>query len=282
MLQRCLDSIPIRDDLQIVIVDDNSDASIVDFNNFPGSGRDNIEIVFSNGKTGKGPGYARNIGLSKAKGKWIIFADADDYFMDSFSALLDKYQQSSKDVIFFKCVRQNEDGQINDYSLINDAINDALINGNTDVIVYGVPCPVAKFIKHEFILQNKIKYQEITGGDDILFSMQIGVHLKELLIVDDYLYCVVDRTGSLTRNTNWRIFYSYSKACCDAYRMLQKVNKEKLAIGWIISWWGRLWAESNLYAIALIPKIVTTVGIRKSYTVIRKGRLVGAWNWRYA
>ena len=36
LLQRCLDSIPKRDDLHIIVVDDNSDSKIVDFDRFPG------------------------------------------------------------------------------------------------------------------------------------------------------------------------------------------------------------------------------------------------------
>ena len=78
LLQRCLDSIPIRVDIQIIIVDDFSDSTIVDFNNFPGSNRLNVEIYLT--KEGKGAGYARNVGLTKAKGKWILFADSDDFF----------------------------------------------------------------------------------------------------------------------------------------------------------------------------------------------------------
>ena len=31
LLQKCLDSIPRRDDVQIIVVDDNSDADKVDF-----------------------------------------------------------------------------------------------------------------------------------------------------------------------------------------------------------------------------------------------------------
>ena len=35
LLQRCLDSIPNREDVQIIVVDDNSDPNIVDFDKFP-------------------------------------------------------------------------------------------------------------------------------------------------------------------------------------------------------------------------------------------------------
>ena len=34
LLQYCLDSIPVRDDVQVIVVDDNSDADKVDFEHF--------------------------------------------------------------------------------------------------------------------------------------------------------------------------------------------------------------------------------------------------------
>ena len=73
LLQRCIDSIPARDDVQIIIVDDNSDPNIVDFDNFPGKNNPQVEIYLT--KEGKGAGYARNVGLDHAKGKWLLFAD---------------------------------------------------------------------------------------------------------------------------------------------------------------------------------------------------------------
>lgn len=77
LLQRCLDSIPPRDDVQIIVVDDNSSPDIVDFAHFPGRDRTDVEILFT--KEGGGAGYARNCGLAGAKGKWLVFADADDF-----------------------------------------------------------------------------------------------------------------------------------------------------------------------------------------------------------
>ena len=47
LLQRCLDSIPLRDDIQIIIVDDNSSPDKVDFNNFPGLDRDDTEVYLT-------------------------------------------------------------------------------------------------------------------------------------------------------------------------------------------------------------------------------------------
>ena len=47
LLQRCLDSIPNREDVQIIVVDDNSDPNIVDFDKFPGLNRSHFEVNFT-------------------------------------------------------------------------------------------------------------------------------------------------------------------------------------------------------------------------------------------
>ena len=93
LLQRCLDSIPMRDDLQIIIVDDNSDPKKVDFGNFPGLNDARCHVIFT--KEGKGAGYARNIALNIAASKWVLFADADDFYStDILNEFLDKYKNS--------------------------------------------------------------------------------------------------------------------------------------------------------------------------------------------
>lgn len=98
LLQHCIDSIPRRDDVQIIVVDDNSDPEKVDFDNFPGKDDPHVELYFT--KEGKGAGYARNVGLEHAKGKWLLFADADDYFLEDLNRLMNDYLNSHSDIIF--------------------------------------------------------------------------------------------------------------------------------------------------------------------------------------
>ena len=47
LLQRCLDSIPRREDIQIIVVDDNSDLDKVDFDHFPGISEPCVEVYFT-------------------------------------------------------------------------------------------------------------------------------------------------------------------------------------------------------------------------------------------
>ena len=116
LLQRCLDSIPQRNDLHIIVVDDNSDIDKVDFGNFPGLNRNDVEVIFT--KEGKGAGYARNIGLAHTDSEKVIFADADDYFNYCLSDILDEYKEDETDIVFFN--RLNVDSFYYTYSSKRD------------------------------------------------------------------------------------------------------------------------------------------------------------------
>lgn len=279
-LQRCLDAIPNREDVQVIVVDDNSDPTKVDFDHFPGVGRKNTEVVFLKGENGKGPGYARNVGIDRAQGRWIVFCDSDDYLLPDVSAVMDDYVNNEADIIFFKCEKQDEEGERSDYLAVNSLIDASRKAGNADDIAYGFPCPWGKFIKRDFLLRNGIRFQQITGGDDILFSVRMAIALKHYALSDTRLYCVVDRPGSLTRNNQWRGFCSYTLACCEAYKLMEPVGKGDLAYSWTVAWWGFLWTENKMKALELIPYIINVMGLNKALHCFNKAMKVGGWDWK--
>ena len=55
LLQRALDSIPRRDGIQVIVVDDASDPGVVDFSAYPGLDDPHVEVVFT--KEARGAGY---------------------------------------------------------------------------------------------------------------------------------------------------------------------------------------------------------------------------------
>ncbi len=78
-LTRAIKSISLNteDEKEIILVNDNSsDKSLNICKNLKKKYKN---IILINNKKNLGPGKSRNIGLNKAKGKYIIFLDSDDY-----------------------------------------------------------------------------------------------------------------------------------------------------------------------------------------------------------
>ena len=99
LLERCLNSIPQREDVQVIVVDDNSPGNKEFLSIIPGLSRPGVEFYVTT--DGKGAGHARNIGLEKSIGKWLIFSDSDDFFVDDFSEIMDEYVDNPHDIVFF-------------------------------------------------------------------------------------------------------------------------------------------------------------------------------------
>lgn len=197
-LQRCLDSIPDKNDIQIIIVDDNSDA--VEINNFPGLNKKNTEVYFT--KEGKGAGYARNIGLSHAKGKWLLFADADDYFNDGFYDVIEKYVNSDYEIIYFSAtsIDNNSGAKANRNKNIVEVINNFNEEKYKTVedLIFKNWTPWSKMFKHKYIKQKNLLFEEVKVGNDALFVLESGINAKKIAVDKFPIYCVTYSTNSLT------------------------------------------------------------------------------------
>ena len=197
LLQRCLNSIPERRDVQIIIVDDNSNPEKVDFKRFPGLDRNNVEVYFT--KEGRGAGYARNVGLTKAKGKWILFADADDFYVNGFLDVLDSYANSDIEILFFSAK------SVFSYSLEPASRATELQKriGSTssediDYIKYVYRTPWFKMFSHSFLKKYNLEFEEVLNGNDVMFSLTSSYFCTKEKFITNPLYVVTYRNDSIT------------------------------------------------------------------------------------
>lgn len=197
LLQRCIDSIPKWDDIQIIVVDDNSDPTIVNFENLSSIADPIVDIVLT--KEGYGAGYARNIGLSKARGKWLLFADADDYFTSQLPLFLLNYKDSSADIIFITNNTVDcETGKTLDVDLkVTSLLNECTPNNSYDPLRYKAQPPWTKMVKRELIFNNYIRFDETPASNDVWFSVQVGYNAINIEVCTDVLYIRTVRQGSL-------------------------------------------------------------------------------------
>ena len=208
LLSRCLCSIPRRDDIEIIIVDDNSSMEFVNFDEFPGKDDKNVTCLFS--KDGRGAGVSRNLGLQYAKGKWILFADSDDFFEPNAFEEFDRYKDSEADVIMFKVTSKYSDdldknGEREYYNPYIDAYLDDKIDA-IHLLLKSVS-PWAKMVRRVFLESCDISFEESFLANDVFWTSQLAINMKQLVVSMAQVYCVTCREGSLVKKRDEKALY---------------------------------------------------------------------------
>ncbi|MDR2207312.1 MAG: glycosyltransferase family 2 protein [Flavobacteriaceae bacterium] len=279
LLQRCLDSIPRRDDVQIIIVDDNSDSDKVDFANFPAMNDPFVEIIFGKNENGrKGAGYARNLGLEKAKGNRLIFADADDFFMPCFNEVLDKYKDDENDIIYFNATSiDSETLQPTGRHVFTKRILDKVQKTKQFDLLFEIGMPWGKFIKREIVEKNKIQFQEYKWSNDVLFSVKCCAYAETEIVADDVVYCITARLGSLMNKHTLESMQTRFHSNYEAILYLRKHNKTA-RLQHLLNWWNEIYKTKKNTAIFLLPKMINACGLKFVYKHIIKQRLKNKYN----
>lgn len=192
-LERLLDSIPHRDDIEVIVVDDKS-TDTYELTNIKSKC-----IFLDNNTEQKSAGTCRNLGLKIAKGKWLLFADSDDVFTDEAFNYLDAVSQSNDDIIYFKSLSLVEEtGEISDRnSYLLDLVNQHLQTGDESIRYRYYP-PWGKLIRHQLVKDNNISFDQVMASNDVMFSVKTGYYAKSISSVDKPIYCVMQRKNSLT------------------------------------------------------------------------------------
>lgn len=192
LLKRCLSSIPNREDVQIIVVDDCSSKDVQAELKKMEMQFHNVQFVYSNKNLGGG--HARNVGLRYAKGKYVLFADADDFFHDNLSALLDDYRNEECDVVFFNADSVDSDTlRPTERAVYLQVIMDDVIK-----LRYLFTEPWCKIVKRDLIEKYNIKFDETLAINDVTFSYMVGYYAKDVKVDKRKAYCVTCRSNSIS------------------------------------------------------------------------------------
>ena len=240
LLKRCINSIPERDDLEIIIVDDNSNVEQVDFDHFPGLNRKNTKVIFT--KEGKGAGYARNIGMKYASGKWLLFADADDWYEPILTELLEKYAFTDVyDIVYLNAQCVDDENKISSFCIsryISNYLNRKFLSKM--VLRYGVWTPWTRMVKRSFIEKYKLRFEEVPLANDMKFCLSCSYKAEQIDVFPKIIYNYFKpSTGSLTDK------HYTSKTYMLRLNMKMELNRFYTTVNYPFKW--PLWTALSLH-----------------------------------
>jgi glycosyltransferase involved in cell wall biosynthesis len=199
-LKRLLDSIPKSSSVDVIVVDDNSSPEL---------GAKELAPIyphvrfFANDASEIGAGSARNYGLERIQTDWVVFADADDYFVPGgVDIILTSIRSASldDDIIFFDVTSVKEIDGTPSHRHLSSARNleTFLKTGSETGLRYGSPSPWGKAIRVSMIEKYKIRFDTVPAGNDVMFSLLCGHHARTISGYPKIVYCVTQSADSLT------------------------------------------------------------------------------------
>ena len=196
-LSRCIDSLLAQNyaDLEILLIDNGS-------NDQSGQICENYAAQFSNITAyhipNKGVGSARNFGLSKAKGEFICFVDADDYLVGNLFSDVESQLDSQLDLLVFSYYNSIE----KNLSEINRSAKILPAEGKKDKgefialfqelwltdMMYTV---WNKIYRKEFLEEHQIIFESYELGEDVRFNLNVYQHVNAVFLVKSGYYVYV-------------------------------------------------------------------------------------------
>lgn len=187
---QCIDSILSQShkNFEIIVVDDGSSDNTIDIVNQIKTNK--IKII---SQTNMGVSAARNTGLKKASGDYILFVDSDDILEDNcLTRLLSCAQKTRCDIIKFNHFTCSGIYKTKNsfYDLSNKYITEKNINRAYEHLVYGeepIKCLVMTlFLKKEFLESNNTVFNtDLYMMEDVAFYVDI-MKLKPKIYFYDY------------------------------------------------------------------------------------------------
>jgi len=198
LLRRCVDSIPRRDDIQIIVVDDDSKTDIVNWDSFDWGNQTCIELIHTHGL--HSAGAVRNVGMKFAKGKWLMFADCDDFYVEGFLDILDCYKDSDLDALYYniRCIDGKTFEPANVYAGTQKSVSEFDTNPSVWEHLRYVKPPWTKMVSKRFVDEYHIQFEDVILGNDVWYSYQVGYWAKKTKVINKEIYVYTINPNSIT------------------------------------------------------------------------------------
>lgn len=184
--------------IEVLLIDDGSTDGSLDICNEYAQ-KDSRVRVFH--KKNEGVSSARNVGITEARGEWILFVDSDDYIRKDMIEILLKHSDGMDRVVCgYKWILR--DGRYKDCFLAEKACYDTdslRFRENFDLIYKVAMYTVWNGIYRKESIEHFFN-EELLCDEDPLFNLDYMTSFKKMCIIPDILYFYrIDTENSLTK-----------------------------------------------------------------------------------
>lgn len=214
------------DELEIIAVDDGSTDDSLKLLNEISLKNEKLKVFT---KPNGGSSSARNLGINKSTGKYIIFLDADDHLdKGAIKSLYIKAEKEQADVVVFDIIKEypNYSEIWRDFSSDDSKVHQG--KNYVDNFMTGMCIPSAcnKLWKRSLFIDNDIYFPEdIDYGEDGATVPRLMINAKRIVKINAGMYHYTIHAQSKIFDTNSNI-YEY----VESYNLVLDYFKEKKII----------------------------------------------------
>ncbi len=220
-LKKCLDSLVNQTykDFEIIVVNDGSTDKSSNIISKYQKKYKNIIVI---DKENEGLSMARNRGVQKSSGKYIIFVDSDDYVSNKLLEEVDK-KIYDNDILRFQIATEDEEyTKINEYheeGFESMCGYDAFKYLSSYHFVEPAWCYV---IRRDYYIENKFSFKKNVYHEDFGLIPHVIYKARKVKSIDFIGYYYIQRNGSIMNNND------YKKTVKKAFDMLEQYKTMRL------------------------------------------------------
>lgn len=234
-LNCCIDSLlnqNFKGEYEIICVNDGStDGSLQILQSYKEISKKVVIIDQKN----KGLSGARNTGLKKAKGKYVMFLDSDDYLKHSevLSLMYNEIEKNDLDFVIADFEYDYEDKKKNYRKQRDGSIKNKIMNGK-DFYDLGIKTKSImsvvwnKLYKRKFLIENNLYFVEGIIYEDMEFTPKVYYLADKVKYIDEVIIMYRQREGSIMNNNNINKLNDYFVIADSLREFNKKFNSKTL------------------------------------------------------
>lgn len=200
-LRRCLDSVllPERSDYEIIAVNDGStDGSGAIAREYAGRFPALIRLIE---KPNGGLGHARNTGLARAQGEYVLFLDSDDRLVPgSVEEMLDTLAGGAE-IYVFDFFTENENGRVLEHNC-GCGQDGTFALAEYPELLFERPNAWNKLWKRSLFTANSIAFPDRMWYEDLATSPRLYLRAASIRHVPREYYAYLQRSGSIINSAS--------------------------------------------------------------------------------